>query len=131
MRHNLAAEDVFLMRINYQNLERTKLWNVLGIKFNEHLKWNSHLGDVIRSCYAVLADLQQLKSSGQKRSMPPIPALYCMMIFGTFLVVDNFLTSTVAAPAKDGEPVLPGLPCGLVSPFSPQEHCLKHEKNAE
>ena len=59
--HHLAAQDLFLMRINHKNLEETKSWKVLGIKFNEHLKWNSHLDDVIRSCYAVLADLQHLK----------------------------------------------------------------------
>ena len=31
------------------------------MKLNEHLKWNLHLDEVIRSCYAVLADLRWLK----------------------------------------------------------------------
>ena len=59
--HNLAAEDLFSVQINHQSLERTKSWKVFGIKFNEHLKWDSNLYDVIRSCYAVLAALRWLK----------------------------------------------------------------------
>ena len=36
--HNLAAENLFSMQINHQNLEQTKSWKVLEIKFNERLK---------------------------------------------------------------------------------------------
>ena len=49
------------MHINHQNIEQTKSWKVLGMKLNEHLKWNFHLDEVIRSCYAVLDDLRRLK----------------------------------------------------------------------
>ena len=59
--HNLASLDLVSMHINHQNIERTKSWKVLGMKLNEHLKWNLHLDEVIRSCYAVLADLRRLK----------------------------------------------------------------------
>ena len=59
--HNLASLDLVSMHINHQNIEQTKSWKVLGMKLNEHLKWNFHLDEVIRSCYAVLDDLRRLK----------------------------------------------------------------------
>ena len=47
--HNLSSLDLVKLSINGRNIERKRSWKVLGVEFNEHLKWNAHLEEVIRS----------------------------------------------------------------------------------
>ena len=59
--HNLGEKNTFSIMVNNKKLERESVWKVLGINFDEHLKWSSHINDQVKSCYKKLSVLRHLK----------------------------------------------------------------------
>ena len=59
--HHLDASDLVEIKINGELIERKTSWKVLGMEFSEHLQWNIHLKELIRSCYCTLTCLRYLK----------------------------------------------------------------------
>ncbi len=47
--------------VNEHELERIKSCKLLGVHFNEHLKWDNHIRHITSACYATLQILRKLK----------------------------------------------------------------------
>jgi len=60
--HDLTSLDPDLVHINGTPLERKTSYKLLGIQFNEHLKWDEAISAVASSCYAAtLVALRKVK----------------------------------------------------------------------
>ena len=59
--HQLDVENLFEIKIDGTVLERVSEWKVLGIHFDEHLKWNHQINKLLKSCYSKLFVLRKLK----------------------------------------------------------------------
>ena len=59
--HNLQDSNICEIKQNNLQLERVTEYKLLGIEFNEHLDWSNHFQNVIKSCYAKLAQLRKIK----------------------------------------------------------------------
>ena len=58
--HGLKDENLNLENSNRQ-LERVSETRLLGVKFQENLKWNDHVKDIANASYGVLRTLRKLK----------------------------------------------------------------------
>ena len=59
--HSLQQPDTYNIIINDSPASRVSSSRILGVKFSENLDWNVHIQDVLKSSYASLRTLQQLK----------------------------------------------------------------------
>ena len=48
--------------ISNRQLERVSETRLLGVKFQENLKWNDHVKDIANASYGVLHTLQKIKT---------------------------------------------------------------------
>ena len=60
-RHNLNSQPTEINVNSTLKLERSAESKILEIHFDEHLSWNVHVNEVIRSCYSSIAALPRLK----------------------------------------------------------------------
>ena len=58
--HGLKDENLTL-EISNRQLVRVSETRLLGVKFQENLKWNDHVKDIANASYGVLRTLQKLK----------------------------------------------------------------------
>ena len=60
--HNLSKFETVLTS-NDQPLDRVEFFNILGVRFNQHLSWKDHINYVTKSCFATLKSLNLFKRS--------------------------------------------------------------------
>ena len=59
--HSLSTHELGLT-ISEMPLERVRLFKLLGVHIDEHLKWDEHISHLLKSCYGVLRTLRKLKN---------------------------------------------------------------------
>ena len=63
--HQLKDRDVSLRSKDHQ-IDRVHQFKVLGVEFQENLKWDAHINKTIRACMATLRSLKQFKRSASR-----------------------------------------------------------------
>ena len=64
--HNLEKYN-YSIKLKDETVERVKCWKVLGIIFQENLRWGNHIDQVVSTCYKKLFVLKKLKRFTRKR----------------------------------------------------------------
>ena len=60
-RHHKKEFDSVNIKCGDVTLERTETMKVLGITFNEHVDWTSHINKIAIECFSTLPTLRLLK----------------------------------------------------------------------
>ena len=59
-KHNLDSVPL-VVSVNNFKVERVECYKLLGIHFDQHLRWGEHVKNITASCYATIAVLRKLK----------------------------------------------------------------------
>lgn len=59
--NNLNFSNLFKFHSNGAEIERVSSLKILGITFDEHMTWSTHVNNIIRSSYATISTLKRLK----------------------------------------------------------------------
>ena len=59
--HNLSDSNAYKIIVDNRSIEIVRNWKVLAVNFDENSSWKVHINEVVKSCFAKLSILCNLK----------------------------------------------------------------------